>query len=242
MAYRFGRFRYDPAQHVLSKDGFEIPLRYKTCELLFLFLNNPERLLTREEIVGKVWLGLAVTDAALHFQIGELRKALGASGEGFLRTIHREGYRWEAAVRAVADRPIRPAAGPDSSRPPSRFRLVLEEREIQLPEGENFLGRGPDGALWIGDSSVSRRHACILVSGRKATLEDLGSKNGTYVRGRRVEKRIPLADGDDIRIGPSTMVFRAVSPPTTVIERDDRSTSTRKKSESAMRSKESPRQ
>src|SRR5262245_18658032 len=98
MAYRFGRFRYDPVRQGLSKGGFEIPLRQKIRELLLFFLNNPGRLLTREEIVGEVWPGLAVSDGALHFQVAELRKALGSSGEGFIRTIHREGYRWEAAV------------------------------------------------------------------------------------------------------------------------------------------------
>ena len=217
MAYRFGRFRYDPVRQGLSKDGFEIPLRHKTGELLLFFLNNPGRLLTREEIVGEVWPGLAVSDASLHFQVGDLRKALGASGEAFIQTIYSEGYRWEAAVRPVADRPVRPA-GPDFSRPRSRFRLVLEEREVQLLEGEHILGRDPDGALWIDDSSVSRRHARILIRGGKATLEDLGSKNGTYVRGKRIGKKVVLADGDVILIGPETMVFRAVSPPTTVSE------------------------
>jgi DNA-binding winged helix-turn-helix (wHTH) protein len=218
MAYRFGRFRYDPVRQGLSKDGFEIPLKHKTGELLLFFLNNPGRLLTREEIVGEVWPGVAVSEASLHFQVGDLRKALGASGEALIRTIYSEGYRWEAAVRPVADRPVRPASGSDSSRPRSRFRLVLEEREVQLPEGENILGRDPDGALWIDDSSVSRRHARILIRGGKATLEDLGSKNGTYVRGKRIEKKVLLVDGDEILIGPASMVFRAVSPPTTEIE------------------------
>ena len=40
MAYRFGRFRYDPARSGLSKDGFEIPLRHKTRELLVFFLTT----------------------------------------------------------------------------------------------------------------------------------------------------------------------------------------------------------
>src|SRR5215470_8947499 len=218
MAYRFGRFRYDPVRQGLSKDGYEIPLKHKTGELLLYFLNHPGRLLTREEIVQDVWPGLAVSEASLHYQVGDLRKALGASGEAFIRTIYSEGYRWEAAVRPVADRPVRPV-DPGSARPRSRFRLVLEEREVQLPEGENILGRDPDGALWIDDSSVSRRHARILIRDGKATLEDLGSKNGTYVRGKRIGKKVVLADGDEILIGPATMVFRTVRPPTTVIEK-----------------------
>jgi DNA-binding winged helix-turn-helix (wHTH) protein len=218
MAYRFGQFRYDSGRRGLSQDGVEIPLRPKTRELLVFFLKNPRRLLTAEEIVGKVWPGLAVSDSALHFQIAELRKALGASGGAFVRTMLREGYRWEAAVRPVADRPIRSATGPGDVRPPSRFRLVLGAREVPLSEGENVLGRDPEGVLWIDDSAVSRRHARIVVGGGKARLEDLGSKNGTFVRGKRVTKKTLLADGDEIRIGPEPILFRAVSPPTTLPE------------------------
>jgi pSer/pThr/pTyr-binding forkhead associated (FHA) protein len=96
---------------------------------------------------------------------------------------------------------------------------VLEKREVQLLEGENVIGRDPDGALWIDHPSVSRRHARILVGDGKARLEDLGSKNGTYVGGKRLEKKTLLSDGDEIRIGPETMVFRTMSPGTTRTER-----------------------
>ncbi len=220
MAYRFGPFLYDPVHRGLSKDGAEIPLTHKSRELLLLFLKNPGRLLTREEIVEEVWADVAVTDDALRFQIAELRRAFGAKGGGFVQTVHREGYRWEAAVKAAADRPLRPAAAGDASaRPQARFRLVLEKRAVQLLEGENVIGRDPDSALWIDHPSVSRRHARILVGGGKARLEDLGSKNGTYVGGERVAKKTPLSDGDEIRIGPETMVFRAASPTTTRTER-----------------------
>lgn len=219
MAYRFGPFLYDPVHRGLSKDGAEIPLTHKSRELLLLFLNNPGRLLTRKEIVGMIWPDVAVTDDALRFQVGELRKAFGAKGEAFIQTIRSEGHRWEAPVKAAASRPLRPAAGDESARPQARFRLVLEKREVQLLEGENVIGRDPDGALWIDHPSVSRRHARILVGDGKARLEDLGSKNGTYVGGKRVEKKALLSDGDEIRIGPETMVFRTMSPGTTRTER-----------------------
>jgi pSer/pThr/pTyr-binding forkhead associated (FHA) protein len=54
---------------------------------------------------------------------------------------------------------------------------------VSLHDGENVIGREEDAAAWIESASVSRRHARIVVSGGTATLEDLGSKNGTFLRG-----------------------------------------------------------
>src|ERR1700730_3208296 len=123
MAYRFGPFLYDSVSHGLTRDGAEIALTHKSRELLLLFLHNPGKLLMREEIVARVWPDVAVTDDALRFQVGELRKAFGAEGEKFIQTIRREGYRWEARVRLAADRAVRPAEGIASTRQAARLRL-----------------------------------------------------------------------------------------------------------------------
>jgi len=219
MAYRFGHFFYDSASRGLLRDGVEIPLTHKSRELLLLFLQNPGRLLTREEITGRVWPDVAVTDDAVRFQVAELRKALAEDGDSAIRTIRGEGYRWEATVKPAADRPVRPAERPEAPASPHRFRLVLETREVQLVEGENVLGRDPDAALWIDHPSVSRRHARIVLAGGKASIEDLRSKNGTFVNGQDIAKRTALADGDQIRVGPETMVLRELSPATTRSER-----------------------
>jgi DNA-binding winged helix-turn-helix (wHTH) protein len=219
MAYRFGAFLYDPVGRGLSRGGSEISLTHKSRELLLLFLHNPGRLLTREEIVERVWPDVAVTDDALRFQVAELRRAFGAKGEDFIRTLRGEGYRWEEAVSAAADRPVRSHTGGDGAgAPAARFRLVLETREVQLLEGENVIGRDPVAALWIDHPSVSRRHARILVQAGKATLEDLKSKNGTHVNSKAIQGRVRLTDGDEVRIGPETMVFRAAAPTTTRTE------------------------
>ncbi len=57
---------------------------------------------------------------------------------------------------------------------------------------------------------MSRRHARILVEHDRATIEDLGSKNGTFVRGQRISAPTPLAAGDVIRLGRVTMKLRAL--------------------------------
>jgi pSer/pThr/pTyr-binding forkhead associated (FHA) protein len=70
------------------------------------------------------------------------------------------------------------------------------------------IGRDSAAVVWIDDASVSRRHARIVLDGDGATIEDLGSKNGTFVRGRKIEKPARLADRDVIKIGPARLVFR----------------------------------
>ena len=64
-----------------------------------------------------------------------------------------------------------------------------------------MLGRDGDVAVWLESPSVSRHHARIRVSGPDATIEDLGSKNGTYLRGERLVIPSALTDGDEIRLG-----------------------------------------
>lgn len=91
------------------------------------------------------------------------------------------------------------------------FRLYAGPREIGLVEGENILGRDPEVSIFIDHTSVSRRHARVLVSAEGATIEDLGSKNGTKVGGRPVSGVQPLADADEIRLGWVSMTFRAFS-------------------------------
>ena len=66
------------------------------------------------------------------------------------------------------------------------FKLLWKDREIALAEGENILGRDRDVAVWIDVHSISRHHARIIVSGDAASLEDLGSKNGTLLMGKSV--------------------------------------------------------
>ena len=74
---------------------------------------------------------------------------------------------------------------------------------------QNVIGRDPGAAVWVDAAGVSRRHACVVVTGDSVTLEDLGSKNGT-MRGReRVTKAVTLRDADRIQIAGVVLVFRA---------------------------------
>jgi len=93
---------------------------------------------------------------------------------------------------------------------PPRFvyRLVWGRREVALDPGENLIGRDRDAVVWIDDDSVSRRHARILIGEEGATIEDLGSKNGTAVGDRKIDEPIRLTEKDVVRIGPATLRLR----------------------------------
>jgi pSer/pThr/pTyr-binding forkhead associated (FHA) protein len=72
------------------------------------------------------------------------------------------------------------------------------------------LSRDPDVELYFNSPGVSRRHASLRIDGTRVILEDLGSKNGTYLQGRRVDSPTTLEDGDVIRVGSVTLTFRAL--------------------------------
>lgn len=74
----------------------------------------------------------------------------------------------------------------------------------QLNEGKTVLGRAEDVGVLINDNRISRHHIAITLSQGEATLEDLGSTNGTFVNGRRVQTYV-LKDGDKVQISSSTI-------------------------------------
>jgi hypothetical protein len=133
----------------------------------------------------------------------EIRQALedSAAEPRYIRTVHRFGY-W--LIGAIDD---------DQSvaaivKPPIKYWLVWETRQVPLSEGTNVLGRAPEAEVWIDALGVSRHHARITLSGANATVEDLGSKNGTYLRGSRLTTPCNLSDGDQIRLGSVVVTFR----------------------------------
>ena len=129
----------------------------------------------------------------------------------FLRTVYRFGYRFVGEVGRAA-RPREP--------PPSRSEAVpaLREPQIVLLEGANVIGRAPDATVRCDAPACRGTTRASSCRSGEATLEDLGSKNGTYLRGQRVTSA-RLSDGDEIRLGNAILTFRmepALGPTETV--------------------------
>lgn len=83
----------------------------------------------------------------------------------------------------------------------AHFKLRIGGRTLLLPDGEHDIGRMSDCWLTLDDELASRYHARFIIRGPKAVLEDLGSRNGTFVNGQKLNGRTELGDGDKVRIG-----------------------------------------
>jgi len=100
MIYRFGSFELDLAKVELREDGTPCPVEPQVFALLALLVENRERMVSRDELIEKVWDGRVVSDAAVSSRIKSARQALGDDGrtQRFIRTIHGQGFRFVGEV------------------------------------------------------------------------------------------------------------------------------------------------
>ncbi|HSD26690.1 MAG TPA: winged helix-turn-helix domain-containing protein [Vicinamibacteria bacterium] len=203
MRIHFGEFALDRETRQLFRGDEELHLKPKAFDLLDFLLSQKPRVLSRERIRDRLWPGTFVSESTLATVVNEVRGALADDPKRprFIRTLRGHGYAFFAETAAAA------SEAPRSLRRGVSFRLVLDDREVALHEGENLLGREEDGVLWIDAPTVSRRHARIVVTGASAVLEDLGSKNGTHLKGVRLTVPVPLSDGDEIWLGQVPVTF-----------------------------------
>jgi DNA-binding winged helix-turn-helix (wHTH) protein len=179
----------------------------KALQLLVLLLEARPRAVAKAQIHERLWPDTFVSDSSLARLASEVRGAIGddARHPRLVRTVHRHGYAFSGGATAE----------PEGAAAPATCRLLWGERSIPLVEGENVLGRGVEAAVRVDLGRVSRRHARIVVDGERAVLEDLGSKNGTFLRGLRIEGPAELADGDEIGLGTALLLFCASDDVTT---------------------------
>ena len=88
------------------------------------------------------------------------------------------------------------------------LRNVWMRGTLPLREGENIVGRHPSSGVWIDGTSVSRVHAGILARSGRVVVEDHGSRNGTFVDGKRISGPHVLVDGNTVTFGSENTVFR----------------------------------
>src|SRR5215469_17973515 len=91
-AHAFGRFTLNLDRGALLADGAERTLRPKSFALLRHFVENPGRLINRDEIMATVWPGVFVTDDSIAQCVSDIRRALGDSDQSMLRTLPRRGF------------------------------------------------------------------------------------------------------------------------------------------------------
>jgi DNA-binding winged helix-turn-helix (wHTH) protein len=209
MRVHFGTFVLDPDTRELLSGDAPVPLSPKAFDLLALLVAHRPKALAKSDLQDLLWPNTFVVEKNLVNLISEIREALGddPSTPRFIRTVHRFGYAFRDALQAAGHGPRTRAGGG----------AVCVVRwtggHVRLDEGEHILGRDPDVQILLDSPGVSRRHARLTVSAGRATIEDLGSKNGTFVGDSRVEGAWSLGDGDTFTVGSVRLTFSMLEPP-----------------------------
>lgn len=206
MGLRFGDFNFDSAQRELRRDGTPVHLSRKAFDILALLIDRRPKVVSKQDLLDEIWQGRAVEEENIKNLIAELRRALDdhSASPRFIRTVHGVGYAFCCEIPQTA----------------SAWSLVFEGRNVPI-EDEIVLGRGNRCHIRLHSSSVSRQHARIRVSPSGPSIEDLQSRNGTFVNGKRIDAPTSLQNGDNIEIGADAMtIVNAEEAATATLVRD----------------------
>ena len=201
---RFGDVRFDDEARQVLRGTHAAHLSGKAFELLRLLLRRRPAAVSKAEIQDHLWPETFVSEANLPTLITEIRDALSddARHPKFVRTVFGFGYAFSGEVTDDSR----------SAEAAAQCWLVSELGRFPLVDGDNVVGRGEDAGVVLESPSVSRHHARIRIRADVALIEDLESKNGTYLGQARVTRATPLQDGDQIRIGAFLLTFRRPNP------------------------------
>jgi DNA-binding winged helix-turn-helix (wHTH) protein len=205
---QFDDLTFDSDTRQLWTGKGEVRLSPKAFDLLALLIGNRPRAVSKAEIRDHLWPGTHVSESSLPSLVSEIRDVIADHRRkpGLIRTVHGFGYAFQSEREPV------PPSPHDDSR---QGWLIGATAEVALIPGENIIGREGDGVILVKSSTVSRRHARVMLDATGGMIEDLGSKNGTYVNDRRVDAATRITDGDQIRIGSLLFTFRLSQSSTT---------------------------
>jgi DNA-binding winged helix-turn-helix (wHTH) protein len=237
---QFGPFTLDDGRRQLLEGDRDIHLSPKAYELLTVLLEQRPKAISKAELHARLWPDTFVSEVNLAALVAELRAALGEHGRHgrFIRTVHGFGYAFSGDATDVPDAippgPPATAAAPGGtpSPPPGRPAgsgcwLSWGDHDYVLRPGGQTVGRDRTADVRIDALSISRLHARLTCEAAGAVIEDLGSKNGTWVRGSRVATATPLEDGDEVRLGTVTLTFRNLDAPASTVTDGPRSPTSR---------------
>jgi DNA-binding winged helix-turn-helix (wHTH) protein len=200
MRLRFGDCRLDVSTRELWRRERPVHVSPQAFALLSLLVEKRPRAVAHADLRDALWPSTHVGYAGLARVVCEVRRALGdaARGGSYVRTVPRFGYAFAATVTEEG------ASEPVAS-------LVAGDREYAVPPGETLVGRGVECGVRLASPQVSRVHARLSVGPGPATVEDRGSRNGTWVNGVRIAGSVALSDGDEMLFGTYRVVFRTTT-------------------------------
>jgi DNA-binding winged helix-turn-helix (wHTH) protein len=227
--YLFGQYRLDAAGTALFNGTTLVPLTPKALKVLLTLVERAGAVVDKETLLQEVWADTFVEEGIVAHNISTLRHVLRNGRDSVtIQTLPKRGYRLVGDVRLescddaeVLASPVTaianaaaldaPAAGPAAT--DLQRWLIAGDRQIPLRDGAQTVGRDRSADIRLDSLSVSRCHARLTVAGAEITVEDLGSKNGTWLRRARLTGPTRLEDGDDVRFGTVTVILRNLLAP-----------------------------
>jgi TolB-like protein/DNA-binding winged helix-turn-helix (wHTH) protein len=184
-AYGFGQFTLIPSEKRLLCGGKEIPLAPKVFDTLVLLVENPGRLIRKDELLKTLWPDTVVEEVALAHNVSQVRKALGDRSEDpqFIETVPKRGYRFIAPVRVLREPAPHPASADPNGAAPAAVQRTVWSRPPVLAAcaAVLLLIAAASGYLYLPRAGKSAAEAPAIHSLAVLPLENLsGDKEQEY--------------------------------------------------------------
>ena len=199
MRYLFEEYAFDTARRELCRGPDVIAVTPQVFDLLAYLIRHRERVVTKDDLVGAIWNGRIVSDAALTTRLNAARCAIGDSGaeQRLIKTLPRKGFRFVGQVREA-----REVAGPDPDGAPERAPAVPDKPSIAVLPFENMSGDPEqeyfaDGMVEEITTALSRfrwlfviaRNSSFTFKGKAVDIKEVGRRLGVrYVLQGAVRK------------------------------------------------------
>jgi DNA-binding winged helix-turn-helix (wHTH) protein len=205
MQIRFDNCAIDTDTRRVLRSGEEVVLSPKAYRLLMLLVEARPKAVSKESLYQALWPDTFVVEANLSNLVGEIRAGLGDSPRQprFIRTLHGFGYAFSVDAAITETGAIEPAA--------VAFLVRADGHALPLRGPEAVVGRAPDVQVRLDLPGISRHHARITIADGRAVVEDLQSKNGTFVRGERINEPCTAMSGDELGFGSVRVSFHLAS-------------------------------
>jgi DNA-binding winged helix-turn-helix (wHTH) protein len=212
MRLNFGDCVLDLRARQLERQEKIVPLEPKMYELLEVLIKRRPAVVTNNDLDELLWPQVYVARTSLTRLVSELRSVLGDTPRDsrIIRTVYKTGYAFCANVTCT----------PSAGAMPAKIEFVWKRQSLPLTDGEHIAGRDAECSLVIDASTVSRRHARITVVSGTATIDDLGSTNGTHVNGARISAPTRLAPGNEVALGTEVLHLRLHNPSALTVKID----------------------
>ena len=217
MIFAFDDFELDVGAVELRRCGAVVAVEPQVFALLLLLAENRERMVSKDEIIEKIWDGRIVSESALTSRIKSARQALGDDGKAqkFIRTIHGQGFRFVAEAKTIAPARVAPL---ESADPAPRENPVADRPSIAVLPFRLVGVAGPHGAIadalpheliselarmrWL---FVIARGSSFRVRGPDPDIAQIGAALGVRycmsgmieIAGARIVVTVELADTSD---------------------------------------------